>query len=424
MRILQLSTSDFGGGAERAARDLHEGLLEAGCSSDLLVGRQRGGDRPGVEPLYDRERWTSRAWSRTRQYAETATGRQAFFSKAFPRWWRAREKNWDIVVCHNLHGIYFDFDFLPEMAQAQPVVMVLHDLWNLTGHCAYPMECPRFQTGCGACPDLKRVPAVWHDRTAAEWSRKMNAIRGASPVLVAVSRWVDQQIAKSALAALPRTTIPYGIPDAPAGAATRHTIRERLGWPPNKKVYLYVSSGGLTGTGYKDPETLIAAARELQKTKRTADKLIVTVGGRRVIDASLSTLVQQHGHVAGGLENFYRAADYFVYPTRIETVGLVLVEAARAGLPAITVAAGGCPEVVEHGKTGLVVQPGDPVQLAQAMCDIESLDAVALGARARQRYERLFTRTRMIQDYLHLFHRLHHQAGPGIATGLAAGCQG
>lgn len=61
------------------------------------------------------------------------------------------------------------------------------------------------------------------------------------------------------------------------------------------------------------------------------------------------------------------AADVLVLPSDDEPFGRVLLEAAACRLPVIATAAGGVPEVVRHGVTGLLVAPGDAAALAGAM---------------------------------------------------------
>jgi glycosyltransferase involved in cell wall biosynthesis len=63
----------------------------------------------------------------------------------------------------------------------------------------------------------------------------------------------------------------------------------------------------------------------------------------------------------------YRAADAFVFPSLIETFGIVLVEAMAAGLPVITTDAPGCRDVVRGGRDGLTVPAGDEGALGAAM---------------------------------------------------------
>lgn len=56
--------------------------------------------------------------------------------------------------------------------------------------------------------------------------------------------------------------------------------------------------------------------------------------------------------------------------TRPEPFGRVVVEAMAAGRPVVATAAGGVPEIVEHGRDGLLVPLADPVAMAEAMRDL------------------------------------------------------
>ncbi|MCG8365968.1 MAG: glycosyltransferase family 4 protein [Pseudanabaenales cyanobacterium] len=60
----------------------------------------------------------------------------------------------------------------------------------------------------------------------------------------------------------------------------------------------------------------------------------------------------------------YRQADVFVMPTHFEGFGWVFIEAMAAGLPVIATRINAIPEMVSHGKTGFLIQPGDRLDLA------------------------------------------------------------
>ena len=62
-----------------------------------------------------------------------------------------------------------------------------------------------------------------------------------------------------------------------------------------------------------------------------------------------------------------RIMDLFVLASLNEGMGRVLVEAMAAGRPIVATRTGGIPDVVQDGKTGILVPPGDPHRLAQAM---------------------------------------------------------
>jgi glycogen synthase len=63
----------------------------------------------------------------------------------------------------------------------------------------------------------------------------------------------------------------------------------------------------------------------------------------------------------------YREADLFTLPSSAEAFGNVFAEALASGLPIVSSAVGGIPDLVEHGTNGLLVKPGDIKGLAAAM---------------------------------------------------------
>jgi glycosyltransferase involved in cell wall biosynthesis len=91
------------------------------------------------------------------------------------------------------------------------------------------------------------------------------------------------------------------------------------------------------------------------------------------------------------VRSLYATAHLFCLPgardrIEVEGFGLVLLEAAAQGVPAVAGALGGVPEVVSDGVTGLLVPPDDPVALAAALrrlLEDEPL-RMRLGAAARQ----------------------------------------
>jgi glycosyltransferase involved in cell wall biosynthesis len=64
------------------------------------------------------------------------------------------------------------------------------------------------------------------------------------------------------------------------------------------------------------------------------------------------------------------AADVFVLASHWEGNPMAVMEAMAAGLPVVATAAGGVPEVVEHGVTGLLAPPGDTEALASALAEL------------------------------------------------------
>lgn len=97
--------------------------------------------------------------------------------------------------------------------------------------------------------------------------------------------------------------------------------------------------------------------------------------GKGALENEIRRLVQAKGlHeyfiFAGFREDLWRILPHLailVHPALMEGLGVSLLQAASCGVPIVACRAGGIPEVVQHGTTGLLVTPGDVNELAQAV---------------------------------------------------------
>jgi glycosyltransferase involved in cell wall biosynthesis len=109
------------------------------------------------------------------------------------------------------------------------------------------------------------------------------------------------------------------------------------------------------------------------------------------------------------LSDVLGAADALVVPSTLpEPLGLVALEGAAAGLPVVASDAGGLPEVVEDGRTGLLVPPGDPAALAAALARLaaDPPAAAAMGTAGAAAVAARFTTERMVDELEAVYDRL------------------
>jgi glycosyltransferase involved in cell wall biosynthesis len=105
------------------------------------------------------------------------------------------------------------------------------------------------------------------------------------------------------------------------------------------------------------------------------------------------------------------SATVSVMPSLNEALSNVLLESMAAGAPIVATRVGGTPEAIVDGRTGLLVSPGDPVALSEAIARLLNEPALAatLGRAARQAVETDFSLSRMVtateQLYLNLLTR-------------------
>jgi glycosyltransferase involved in cell wall biosynthesis len=95
------------------------------------------------------------------------------------------------------------------------------------------------------------------------------------------------------------------------------------------------------------------------------------------------------------------AADIFVLPSRSEALPNAVLEAMAAGLPIVASEVGGIPELVEHGRTGLLVPPQRPSLLADRLCQLmgDPDRAYELGCAARNEAASRYSFDRMVAAF-------------------------
>jgi phosphatidylinositol alpha-1,6-mannosyltransferase len=104
------------------------------------------------------------------------------------------------------------------------------------------------------------------------------------------------------------------------------------------------------------------------------------------------------------LPSWYSLGDVFVMPSRsdppdVEGFGIVFLEAAACERPVVAARAGGVPDAVADGVSGMLVEPGDAEGLARALVELlrDSARRADLGRRARERVLSEFTWDRVAE---------------------------
>jgi glycosyltransferase involved in cell wall biosynthesis len=274
----------------------------------------------------------------------------------------------DILNLHWVAG-FFDYrDFFRELPPRLPVVWTLHDMNAFTGGCHYDEACGKFSERCGACPQLGSSDPK--DLSSQIWQRKREAIsaRGEQNLqIVTPSRWLAEETKKSALLpGCPITVIPYGIDTESFQPRDRRLAREKHGIPLEAKTILFVADS--TSEKRKGLRVLLEALSGLGEPE---DYFFVIIGGgvsNEGLGSRFKTIDFLDDETA--LSYIYSAADVFVIPSLQDNLPNTTIEALACGVPTIGSDAGGIPEVIRDGQTGLVVRAGDPAALRQAIVSL------------------------------------------------------
>ena len=178
-------------------------------------------------------------------------------------------------------------------------------------------------------------------------------------------------------------------PDPQARAA----VRQKLGYRDSDVVLLFL--GRLNRD--KGVIDLAQAFARIAATAQNARLLVIGPdedGIQSSIQASLVNAAAQAQFIAytGRPEDYMAAADVFCLPSYREGFGTTIIEAAATGIPAIGSRIYGITDAIDDGTTGLLFDPGDIGQLADAMLRLVSNELLRreMGERARARALRDF----------------------------------
>jgi glycosyltransferase involved in cell wall biosynthesis len=469
--IVHLNATDGGGGAAIAMRRLHEGLLAAGVDSRIIAGRCDAVNDARAFQIPGASSTISKGKARLMRKIAKNTVPNDCADGVHPHTWNILNmpawQEADVLNLHNLHRNYFNIRALPEIARGKKVVWTLHDMWALTGHCAYSYDCERWKAGCHDCPmfeePLSRIvepelPAK--DETRENWNLKKEIYAQIPDFhVVAPSRWLYELAKESILKENAEINyIPNGIDTNQFAPMDKQQARSLLALTRDWRLPLQSARSLLALTrdwrlplqsalrrgrrlilallertfirrdqevssrlmnfpedkslvfvssmhqGRKGGELLAAALEKLQHK----DKLALLVNGGNALHMVPSGVeVLNIGRVSQPaiLRLAYCAADFFVLPTLSDNLPLTLTESLACGRPCVSFDTGGVGDLVKHEVTGYLARPGNVEDLTRGMEIMLNNPELRekSGARGRALIENEFTIEQQAGRYMKIY---------------------
>jgi glycosyltransferase involved in cell wall biosynthesis len=364
MRSLHINHSLQLGGAAIAAERTMQALARCQTGVCALTAVRA----PGAELL---RRWPLEAWF-GKLWWHLGYADRHLLSTYSLRWHPAIQRS-DIIHLHNLHGGYFNWRALPFIARSKPVVWTLHDMWPLTGHCAYSAPCDQFMRGCGECPDLTQYPYMHRDKTRQELAAKRRINRQINIQYVSPSHWLAGQLLKSQMSEQPVCVIPYPIDCEVHAPGNGLELRQRLTIAPDD--FVIAMSAHKWTDPRKSGRLLLQAVAKFAAQRAAGGRMHLLVLGAEAPQCALDGVsVHVSGYLASDEQRvaWLRAADVFVFASMADNLPLVIQEAMSCGLPVIANPVGGVSDMVTHGQTGLLVDQVTTDAYAHALQLLES----------------------------------------------------
>ncbi|HEY9673861.1 MAG TPA: glycosyltransferase family 4 protein [Waterburya sp.] len=405
MNVLHINYSDIYGGAAIAGYRLHQGLLDQGIDSRLLVAMALTRServaiiprKPTLENLLYRF-----AWRVGLNYLNCVS------TFDIPK--HGAYKNADILNFHNLHAGYlgyFNYLVLPLLTKNKPAIFTLHDMWSFTGHCAYSYDCERWKVGCGNCPYLDAEPIVFRDNTHLAWKLKNAVYHRSNLTFVAPSRWLFEQAKQSMLSQFPIHHIPYGIDTKAYQPLDSEACRAVLGIPKHKKVLLFGSVS--LENSRKGGDLLLEALSKLPESLKADIMLLIFGENDETITKALGMQVLSLGYLSKDCFKSlaFSAADLLIFPTRADNLPVVVQESLACGTPIVSFNLGGVSDLVRPGLTGYLAQPEDTNELCNGI--VHLLEDHSLRQRMGQQCREIALQEYSLELQAHRYIELYNQ---------------
>ena len=395
MNILQIGTIDKAGGAAQVSWDLKTGLEKRGHFVSMFVQDKLSQD-PNVfkiPPTFPKQGIVSRILANDIDFYKTD---YILKTKEFIEA--------DVVHCHNLHGYFFKLDTLRKISKQKPVVWTLHDMWAISSHCVYPPE-NSLKNGFYHCPELRHYAQIeWHNEKYLTW-KKARVYQKTEINLVTPSEWLGKLVSQSVLKDRPLRVINNGIDTELFKPRDKSKLRQKLGIPVNKKVILFLASGGTD-----DPRKGWQFAEAVVKKFSQNDKvLFLSVGGSKEDRPGSGLWFIPGTRDRTKIAEIFSLSDIFLFPSLAENFPLTVLESMACGTPVVGFDAGGVKEEIEHLKTGYVAKRKDAEDLYQGVEHVLNLKKHDLDKMRQQCIKRVaenFTTEKMTDQYLSLYQSL------------------
>lgn len=408
MKILFINISDIKGGSSIIAYNLNKYLEDKYRTRNLLLVRDKFTTDANVIQTRKNKFEKRVEWGTNIFF--NAIGLQYKFLPFSPGriLKAAREFKPDVINLHNPIGGYFKTSDLVALSEVAPVVWTLHDMWPMTGNAAHTFgneEWKNLKSGPG---ENKIYPWIGINTGTRLLQQKKNIYAKSGIRIIVPSNWMYKNAKESPVFKGKKIDmIHHGIDLKFFKPIDKNIAKAQLKISADQKVITY-SAEKLRKNQFKGGRELEDIISRLDR--QTSEKvLFLGIGeGRLPIKNNLKNIeVRNLGYISDQktLISYYSASDIFVYPTKADSFGLVLLEAIACGTPCITFNIGGCSDIIREGISGNLIKPFDTSDFADQINLLLSDDSLLknLSISCRKYAEDKFDLSLMADKYYAIF---------------------
>lgn len=381
----------------------HEAFLQAGLDSSVLSLYSTVMGDPKVQSLGKTAHLTSRI---NQKLQELATKNRDRDYGAFTCSFMGTDisghplvKEADYIYVHYVLGGFLSIKSLKQLARlGKPLIMVMHDMWAITGGCSYSFDCDKFNTHCHNCPIL--AGDKQKDISFRQFEKKKKLYDQFDNLFfVTPSTWL-YNLAKNA--SLTKTKPIFHIPNA-----IDSTLFKPFDKDTAKKILNIDASHDVVSFGankitspYKGWKYLQAALHKLKDKYPEKDLTVLVFGSgpNEELKNAIPFDVKFMGFISDDYTTnlVYNASDVFVAPSLADNLPTTIIESMCCGTPVVGFDIGGIPDIIIHRENGYLAKYKDADDLADGI-------GYCLANRTKGKLSPKFATDKIIQGHLNLF---------------------
>ena len=276
----------------------------------------------------------------------------------------------DVIYVHWVQRGFLNFPAFRQLAKlGKPVIVVMHDMWPITGGCHHSFTCEKYKTKCFDCQMFPNNTII--DWPTWEFNKKKKLYSGFDNFyFVSPSKWLYDCAKQSFLTFdKPVFHIPNIIDTKVFKPIGRNIARKILNIEERETV---VAFGAFSlSSAYKGWSELIKALRLLSENGLYKDLTVLIFGGgyNRIIEESVPFRTRFMGFLKDEYSTalLYNAIDILVTPSVADNLPTAVLESQACGTPVVAFDVGGLPDIIVHKKNGYLARYRDSEDLANGI---------------------------------------------------------
>lgn len=413
MNILFINSCYYGGGAEKVNRQMYSGNKILKSNNFLCIGTNEGNynlpEDKNIFTLYPK----------------------FFMEETLNKFYEVIKNNYliniysitkiiylikkykiDLIHINNLHVKYLGIYDIMIISKICPVVLTLHDMWAITGHCAYPGPCKNWISGCKTCKNLDIYPSISKDNSNKIYINKKNAFLTNNITYVTPSKWLYDITKKSFLKTKKPVIINNGVNLEKFKFLNKAILRKKYNLPLDRNYILFLTAN--IDDKRKGLSFLLAALNKLNNSKNYT----ILMAGKKLKNKKITNKfeVVEFGYIVEDqkLNEIYALADVFILPSLEDNFPCVTLESMASGTPIIAFETGGIGEQIDS-ETGFIVKEksADGLMLAIEKMFLDKNKLEIMSKKCRLRAETLYDEDIMLYKYKDLYKNILGKNGKG-----------